>query len=485
MIAAVTKIVGEERVSNKEEILEKYSGDFTPSLVVWPESTDEVAQIVAWANSKKVAVVPVSSGEPRRRGTSTPKVSGAIIVDLSRMKKIIRIDLKNKVAMVEAGVTYSELIPELEANGLRPLMPLLPKASKSVVASCLDKEPITTPRFHWDSSDPLLCTETIFGNGDVFRTGAAAGPGTLEEQWKSGQAQKNPMGPSQFDPFRIIQGSQGTIGIVTWISMKCETRAEQSKVYLAGADDLEKLYPFAYRILKRKLSDDLFILNRASLASALGAGRDEIGKLREELPEWILILSVAGFGLLATEELAYREADTLDIAGEFDVKLVEKMGAVSSNEVQSILGTPCLGTYWKFRYSGACFEVNFLTKLNETFRHWKAFVRAADAHGISSTDVGAYLQPTIQGTNTHCCFDIYYDPSNPEEVEHANSLYLEGSKALMEQGAFFHVPSPAIADTVFGRSSAGMISALKTVKNIFDPNHVLSPGNLCFKEVPK
>ncbi len=192
MIAAMTKIVGEERVSNKQEILEGYSGAISPSMVVWPMATEEVVQIVAWANSNSVALVPVSSGRPRRRGSSLPKVENSVIVDLSRMKKIIRVDTKNKVAMIEPGVTFGELIPVLKENGLRPLMPFLPKASKSVLASCLDREATTIPRFHWDLSDPLLCTETVFGSGDTLRTGSAAGPGSLEEQWASGQAQKNP-----------------------------------------------------------------------------------------------------------------------------------------------------------------------------------------------------------------------------------------------------------------------------------------------------
>jgi hypothetical protein len=39
------------------------------------------------------------------------------------------------------------------------------------------------PKYHWDIGDPLACVEVIFGTGDMFRTGAAAGPGSLEEQW--------------------------------------------------------------------------------------------------------------------------------------------------------------------------------------------------------------------------------------------------------------------------------------------------------------
>ncbi len=213
----------------------------SPSAVVLPESTEEVQQLVKLANRRSIPLIAVSSGKPKLRGDSAPKIDGAVAVDLRRLNKILRVDTKNKVAMVEPGVTYSQLVEKLKGQGLRPLMSFLPKSSKSVVVNCLDREPITMPRFHWDSSDPLLCTEVVFGSGDLFRTGAAAGPGTLEEQWSSGQAQKNPMGPSQFDPFRIIQGSQGTIGIVTWASVKCETAPVEQRILISGFDELTRL----------------------------------------------------------------------------------------------------------------------------------------------------------------------------------------------------------------------------------------------------
>ncbi len=68
------------------------------------------------------------------------------------------------------------------------------------------------PKYHWDTTDPMLCTEIVFGTGDIFRTGSAAGPGSLKEQWAHGGAQKNPMGPAQTDFARIVQGSQGPWG---------------------------------------------------------------------------------------------------------------------------------------------------------------------------------------------------------------------------------------------------------------------------------
>ena len=172
--------------------------------VVTPKNTSETQQVVKWANRTGTGLVPISSGSPHFWGDTVPSAGGVVIVDLSRMKKIIRVDARNRVALVEPGVTFSELQPEVEREELRLNMPLLPRSSKSVVASLLEREPVIMPRFHWDMMDPLACTEIIWGSGDLFRTGSAAGPGTLEELQASGSAQKYGGGPAQVDYVRFV-----------------------------------------------------------------------------------------------------------------------------------------------------------------------------------------------------------------------------------------------------------------------------------------
>jgi FAD/FMN-containing dehydrogenase len=477
MIDAMIKIVGDERVTNKQEILDEYTGLISPSLVVWPKSTDEIVEIVAYANSNSVAIVPVSSGGPRRRGSSLPKVENCIIVDLSKMNEIIRVDPKNKVVMIEPGVTFEQLISELRTKGLRPLMPLLPKTSKSVLTSCLDREPITTPRFHWDISDPLLCTETVFGSGDKLRTGSAAGPGSIEEQWASGQAQKNPQGPSQFDPFRIIQGSQGTIGITTWISMKCEFAPEVHDVYLSGAESLDELEAFNYALLRRRLVDEHFMLNSACLSAAVGK--------QIQLPNWILVIGISGHGILAQDEFEYRIGDTMDIAKEMNVKLNGFLDELDAEDIRSILDRPSATPYWKFAPKGSCEEVVFMTTLDQGQKLLNSFSEVAEQVGFSKNQIGVYVQPVIQGINVHCGIDLYYNPEDNDDVTSMNALLSKGQETLLDEGAFFSRPYGSITDAIFSHTSPEMVNAIQSVKEIFDPNNILNPGTLCFKEVPK
>ena len=68
-------------------------------------------ELVALANQTLTPLVPVSSGPPHFRGDTVPSTGGAVVVDMSGMKKIVFVDRPRRVAMVEPGVTFGELIP--------------------------------------------------------------------------------------------------------------------------------------------------------------------------------------------------------------------------------------------------------------------------------------------------------------------------------------------------------------------------------------
>ncbi|MDX1779483.1 MAG: FAD-binding protein, partial [Thermodesulfobacteriota bacterium] len=109
------KIVGADNVVDDPATLDGYSKDhsFTspvkPLMVVKTKNADEVHDVVLWANQSKTPLVPVSSGQPHFRGDTIPGSGEAVIVDLSGMKRIIMMDRRNRVAIVEPGVTFSQL----------------------------------------------------------------------------------------------------------------------------------------------------------------------------------------------------------------------------------------------------------------------------------------------------------------------------------------------------------------------------------------
>jgi hypothetical protein len=105
------EIVGDGNISGDPAPLESFSRDpsfvlaIKPKLVVQPDSEDQVLALVAWANRTATPLVPVSSGAPHFYGDTVPSVPGAVMVDLSRMNRILKVDRRNRMAVIEPGVT--------------------------------------------------------------------------------------------------------------------------------------------------------------------------------------------------------------------------------------------------------------------------------------------------------------------------------------------------------------------------------------------
>ncbi|MDH5365053.1 MAG: FAD-binding oxidoreductase, partial [Dehalococcoidia bacterium] len=312
----LVKIAGAGNVSHDQATLEGYSRDMSfvkpvkPDYVVKPRNAGDIEKIVNLAKKTLTPLIPVSSGPPHFRGDTIPGIGGAVIVDLSGMKKIIRVDRMNRVAMVEPGVTFAELIPAVAKEGLRLNMPLLPRKSKSVIGSMLEREPVVMPKYHWDISDPLACVEVIFGTGEMFRTGAAAGPGTIEEQWAVGASQKEAAGPAQVSWHRIIQGAQGTMGIVTWASLRCELLPSVEEPFLVGSSQLDKLFELIHWLVRLRLVNECFVLNNSNLAAIMA--KKWPGK--DTLPTWVLFFNIVGYEYMPEKRVSYQINDVMDIA---------------------------------------------------------------------------------------------------------------------------------------------------------------------------
>ncbi len=481
----LNSIVSSECIIRDPETLDTYSKDMSfvkpmkPRVVVKPKNTDEVQAIVRWANETATPLVPVSSGPPRFHGDTVPSTPGAVIVDLSGMKQIMRIDRRNRVAMIEAGVTYRQLQPELAKEGMRLTMPLVPRPNKSVVASLLEREPTLIPRQQWSSLDPLRCTEIVWGDGQKLTTGDAGMWPSMEEAWERKQAPASGTGPGQVDFYRLVSGAQGSMGIVTWVSVKCEILPELHKLFFVPAERLDDLTDFTYQILRFRFADELMLLNNASLASILGDGADQIRALMEELPPWVVLVGIAGRNILSTERVEFQEKDITDIAQRFGLQLVPAIPGASGVEVLKALLNPSREPYWKLGYKGGYQDILFLTTLNRTPEFVGTMNAVAESNGYPTPDIGVYIQPLHQGANCHCEFILPFDRDNPREAAGMKRLYTKASEELLKQGAFFSRPYGIWANMAYNRD-AQSTTVLKKVKGIFDPNNVMNPGKLCF-----
>ena len=484
--AKLVKVVGAGNVSYDTPTLDEYAKDMSfvnairPDCVVKPRNTGDVEKLVKLARETLTPLVPVSSGPPHFKGDTVPAVGGAIIIDLSGMKKIIRVDRLNRVAMFEPGVTFGELIPAVTREKLRLNMPLLPRKTKSVTASMLEREPVILPIYHWDLPDPLNCVEIIFGTGDTFRTGAAAGPGSLEEQWAAGGAQVTSAGPSSASWYRMIGGSQGTMGVVCWSSARCELLPQVEEPYFVGSTDLDKLMEMVHWLIRLRIPNECFILNNTNLAAMMARNYSrQYREIYDSLPPWILFYNLAGYDYYPEERVKVHEEDARGIAQRAQVEASRSTGKISAFEFLKAAQAPSAEPYWKLRFRNACQDIAFISNFQKVEVLIDVMYNAANQAGYPVQEIGTYIQPLVQGCNYHVEFNLFYDMNNRREADMVRNLTNDVVDPLIASGAFFSRPYGETARYILGKDAATM-QMLKKVKTIFDPDNMMNPGKLCF-----
>jgi FAD/FMN-containing dehydrogenase len=482
----LVKIVGSGQVSQDAATLESYAKDMSfvnevkPRYVVRPQKGQDIQKLVKLANETMTPLVPVSSGPPHFRGDTVPGIGGAIIVDLSGMKKILRVDRPRRVAMVEPGVTFGELIPAAAKAGIRLNLPLLPRQSKSVVGSMLEREPVVMPKYQWDVSDPLACTGVIFGTGDEFRTGQAAGPGTIEEQSAVGGVQKAPYGPGTGSYHRLIQGAQGSMGIVTWASLRCEILPSYEEAFTVSSTNLTALLDMASWLIRLRMVNECFILNNTNMAAIFAKNWPaDYQRIKSALPAWTLFYVVAGYEFYPEERVAAYKKDIANITQRLGLDPTKSAGGISAYEMMKTVQQPSAEPYWKLRYKGACEDIFFLTVNDRIESMVKTMLDAAGSAGYPASDLGIYLQPTVQGTSVHCEFNLFYGAKDAAEARKVRDLSATATKALLNNGGFFSRPYGENTKLIVNRDGSS-VAILNKLKNIFDPNHIMNPGKVCW-----
>ena len=481
----LSRLVGKENIIRKSSILEEYSKDLSfvspvkPACVVKVNNLEEVQNLVKLANETQTPLVPVSSGAPHFRGDTVPGTDGVVIVDLSGMKRVIHVSRKHRMVMLEPGVTFGELIPAVAKEGMRLNIPLAPRRSKSVLGSLLEREPVVMPIYHWDISDPSGCFEIVFGNGELFRTGAAAGSGTIEEQWAAGGSQKEAAGPSSSSWYRLIQGSQGTMGIVTWCTARCEILPKLEDPFLIGTSNLETITETLHWLVRLRLANECLVLNNVDTAALLSNNNNEFQKIKASLSPWILCFNIAAYDYFPEERIQGQIEDMNSITKKIGVEAVKTLGKIHAGEFLKTIQQPSAEPYWKIRQYGACQDIFFVTIYEKLDELTKTMYEAAEKTGYPTSKIGIYLQPIVQGVNCHCEFNLFYNPQDAAETEKVKKLNTLATRILIEKGAFFSRPYGENTAMIMNRDAA-TVTALKKIKQITDPNHILNPGKLCF-----
>ncbi len=479
-------IFGAAGVVDDAAELEKFAASegfvegFAPDFIVKPTKAAQVEKFIKWANETKTPVVTVSSGGRHRRGGSVPAVPEAVILDMSGMKKILDANETFRIACFEPGVTYGELAPVLAKKGLMIDTSLAPRAEKSVLASIIDVEPRINPNMQWTSPDPLRITEVIWGDGNKMRTGEAYG---LPIEMDAAAAVKaahskhamliNANGPDLIDYYRLLTGSQATLGVVTWASVKTARLPQAEQAFLAGSDDLNKLIDWLYAVEHLRFGDSLFVMNSFDLAALIGKDKDDIKAIQAGLPKWIGFCTAAGRDPIPELRSKAHADGMAEAARNVQVEWGKTVGGVYADRVREAAFKPCAeGDYWKDRYSGSSVDLFFLTQMEKVPAFVEKMNELAAKYGIDSSSIGVYVQPKHQGVNCQLEFTIPYCCCCKEKVE---AFFEKASKELGDMGAYYSKPYGIWADIQFGKDAASA-NAFNKLKNIYDPNDILNTG---------
>ncbi len=275
-------ILNENQIIGLSNIPEQYSHDetedfrFVPELVLLPDNTLQVSQIMAYCHLQQIPVTPRGAGSGLAGGALP--IQGGIVLSTERMNRILQIDEANLQCTVEPGVITEQLQNAVKALGL--FYPPDPSSrSWSFIGGNVSTNAGGPKAVKYGVvKDYVLNLEVVLANGDIIQTGA----NTLKNS-------------SGYNLTQLFVGSEGTLGIITQIVLKLIPHPTHNLLLLAPFRSPEQACAAVSAIFQAGITPSgLEFMERAALEYAIRY----LGDAGLELPEHIkahLLIEVDGF----------------------------------------------------------------------------------------------------------------------------------------------------------------------------------------------
>jgi len=222
-IAELRALFG-DRVSTAHAVREQHGKDISyheahlPDAVVFAESTEEVQQIVQLCARHKTPIIPFGTGTSLEGHISAP--NGGISLDVSRMNKILQVNEADLDVVVQPGVTRKQLNEYIRATGL--FFPIDPGADASIGGMASTRASGTNAVRYGTMRENVLSLQVVTADGRLMKLG--------------GRARKSSAG---YDLVKLFVGSEGTLGVITEITLRLYGIPESMVAATCAFDSLE------------------------------------------------------------------------------------------------------------------------------------------------------------------------------------------------------------------------------------------------------
>jgi D-lactate dehydrogenase (cytochrome) len=439
----------ERRVVDGESALDQHAADLSyhppqrPDVVVYPESTAEVAAVLGYANAAGVPVVPFGAGTSLE-GHVIP-LRGGISLDLTRLNAIVALRPEDLTATVQPGVTRSQLEAAAGPHGL--WFPVDPGADATLGGMAATNASGTTTVRYGGMRQHVLALEVVLADGRVVRTGT--------------RAVKTSAG---YNLTNLFVGSEGTLGVITELTLRLHAIPDNIVVARAAFPSVEAACRAAASIIGAGV-----LVTRCELVDAMTiAALNAFAGMDFELAPYLFVefggteAGVAG-DLETTRELVEDEGGT-GFVSEKDPTARAKLWNARHNALMASLAlAPGLKSM----------TTDVAVPLSELAAAIEAARRALDESELRGGIVGH-----VGDGNFHVAFLL--DPNDADSIAQAaalNAAVVED--ALARGGTCTGEHGIGFGKLAYLEQEHGdLVPLFRGIKELLDPNGVLNPGKV-------
>jgi len=447
LVDDITAIVG-DRWSDAEAELAQHAQDeswhppMPPDLVAYPRSTDEAAAIVRACHAAGVPVVPFGVGTSLEGGIGAEH--GGVCLDLSGMDRIMRLSVEDLDVTVEAGVTRQALNDYVNPQGL--MFPVDPGANATIGGMAATGASGTTTVRYGAMPHNVLGLTVVMADGRVIRTG--------------GRARKTSAG---YDLTRLFVGSEGTLGIITEITLR--------------------LYPIPESIAAATCTfasiDDAVNVVIEAIQLALPVARMEL--LDEPAIEAVNAFDDMDLTVAPTLFFEFHGiTGAVDACADEVRRLVDEVGGTfawaTEAEDRSRLWHARHRAYWAMLAMRPGSK-GWPTDVCVPISHLAEQIREAQKD-LAASDLYAPLVGHVGDGNFHLCYIL--DPDDADEFARAEAHYERMITRALDVGGTCtgeHGIGAGKRDFLRREHPEG-IDVMLAIKAALDPTHTLNPGKV-------